>query len=246
MRATATRKVFTAERRAKEGHALPASPDGVSNGEILDAIERLGERLNGATAEPRADVGDDDPKIESATETANTELSEIRLQIAKMAKTIHQAKIEIAAIKHPLAEDDQMLVASNRLDSIVNATETATNDILDASEQVEDAIKRMVAVAPENAELLSLSEEAGGYLIKIMEACGFQDLTGQRIAKVVATLGLIEDRIVNIIAIWGADAFSEITAENQDGKPRGDGSVMHGPQDVGQGISQADIDALFD
>lgn len=244
MRATAKRKVFTAEIRADEIYALPASLDGVSNGEILDAIESLGERLNGTATEPRAEAGEGDAKIESAAEAANTELSEIRRQIAKMAKTIHQAKIEIAAIKHPLAEDDQMLAASNRLDSIVDATETATNDILDASEQVEDTIKRMVAVDPENTELLALSEEAGGYLIKIMEACGFQDLTGQRIAKVVATLGLIEDRVVNIIAIWGADAFSEIAAENE--KPQGDELVLHGPQDVGQGISQADIDALFD
>ena len=162
-----------------------------------------------------------------------------------MAKTIYQAKIEIAAIKHPLADDDQMVAATNQLDSIVNATETATNDILDASEQVEGVIERMVAVDRENGDLLSPSEEAGEHLIKIMEACGFQDLTGQQVTKVVATLRLIEDRIANIIAIWGADAFSEIAAENEEDKPQGDEPRPQGPQDVGQGISQADIDALF-
>ena len=51
-------------------------------------------------------------------------------------------------------------------------------------------------------------------VIKIFEACNFQDLTGQRITKVVATLKFIETHIVRMMEIWGGlEAFKDIEAE---------------------------------
>ena len=51
-------------------------------------------------------------------------------------------------------------------------------------------------------------------MIKIFEACNFQDLTGQRITKVVGTLKFIETHIVRMMEIWGGlEAFKDIEAE---------------------------------
>ena len=48
-----------------------------------------------------------------------------------MAQIIHHAKAEIAAIKHPLADGNEIIGASSALDAMVSATETAPGDILD-------------------------------------------------------------------------------------------------------------------
>jgi chemotaxis protein CheZ len=238
-------KVFTAERTELAESAPVADQSGVTNADLLQAIEQLRRQISGE-AEGDGSSGNAVGEIDEEIRAAQDNLDAIRSEIGQMANTIEKAKVEIAAIKHPLAEDDQMMVASNQMDSIVNATETATHTILGASEMVEDVIKRMVAVDPENSALLSLSEEAGGHLIRVMEACGFQDITGQRVTKVIKTLRFIEDRVASIIGIWGVDAFAGIAVENEDDKMTDEDALLQGPQDVGQGISQSDIDALFD
>lgn len=241
---TLVRRTYTAERRGGYGPAANGSK--VSNSDLLKAIGQL-QALVVAAADSDANGAfkAKEPAIE-APAAADPELDKVRTEIGQMAQTIERTKAEIAAIKHPLAQNDPVLTASSQLDAIVQATETATQDILDCTEQVEEVIKRMVAMDPENEELLNLSDEAGGHLIKIMEACGFQDITGQRVTKVGKTLGLIEQRIAAIIAIWGAEAFEAIPVEEPEPEPENDEALMSGPQLEGQGISQDDIDALFD
>ena len=60
----------------------------------------------------------------------------------------------------------------------------------------------------------ALAQDIQERVVKIFEACNFQDLTGQRITKVVATLKFIETHIVRMMEIWGGlDAFKDIEAE---------------------------------
>ena len=40
---------------------------------------------------------------------------------------------------------------------------------------------------------------------QIYEACSFQDITGQRITKVVTTLKAIEGKVAHIISTFGAE-----------------------------------------
>lgn len=255
MRNTSVKKVYTAEMSS--GKLRPT--DGkISNAQLLAAISQLQALvIASAEAETKADpapakpiVPAPEPEVVAQSEPEPSSFDEdiiaIRQQIGEMARTIDRTKLEIAAIKHPLAENDAVLNASSQLDAIVDATEVATQNILDATEQVEETIKRMVALFPDNAELIGLSEEAGGHLIRVMEACGFQDLTGQRVTKVVGTLRFIEERVGAVISIWGEEAFHDIPVETNSPDPEGDEVLMNGPQLEGQGISQADIDALFD
>jgi len=84
-------------------------------------------------------------------------------------------------------------------------------------------------------------------VIKIFEACNFQDLTGQRITKVVSTLQFIETHIVRMMEIWGGlEAFKDIEAE-QTSKREDDAGLLNGPKLAGETghASQDDIDALF-
>ncbi|MTI08689.1 protein phosphatase CheZ [Curvivirga aplysinae] len=173
---------------------------------------------------------------------------ELRLEVAQMVRTIAKAKNELAQIKHPSAEDDRLEQASSELDAIVMATETATNNILEATESIEKELTQIAALAHEDEDIVTLSDKIASHTTAIMEACNFQDITGQRITKVVTTMQFVEERIRSMIDIWGFDAFSELPVptdeSGEDVDP--DADLLAGPQMEGQGISQAEIDALFD
>src|SRR5258707_15431162 len=80
----------------------------------------------------------------------------------------------------------------------------------------------------------ALVADAQERVIKIFEACNFQDLTGQRITKVVGTLKFIETHIVRMMEIWGGlDAFRGIEAETI--APRhGDARPLNAPRIAGE------------
>jgi chemotaxis protein CheZ len=93
----------------------------------------------------------------------------------------------------------------------------------------------------------ALAADIQDRVIKIFEACNFQDLTGQRITKVVATLKFIETHIVRMMEIWGGlEAFKDIETEKIAVR-EGDTRLLNGPKidgDAGH-ASQDDIDSLF-
>ncbi len=214
---------------------------GVTNAEILEAIQDLGAKLTeggGGTADP---MMPDDEK------SALEEAKDVRIEIAQMVRSIGRAKAEIASIKHPLASegDDKVHRASSELDAIVLDTETATNKILAGNENIESAINKLNTTHHDDPDVQAMAEDVAFNVIEILEACNFQDITGQRITKVVNTLRYIEDRILAMISIWGVEAFSDLPVEVEDER-EGDDALMNGPAIANEGISQDDIDALFD
>jgi len=162
-----------------------------------------------------------------------------------MVRSIGKAKTELAAIKHPMVEDDRIKSASSELDEIVIATETATQDILRSTEHIGELLDEILARNPTDEKLFGLTEEAGQELVNIMESCSFQDITGQRVNKVVKTIQFIQDRILAMIGIWGADAFADLPVKEQE-ESTGDEALLSGPATGNEGLNQADIDALFD
>src|SRR5262249_27593828 len=94
---------------------------------------------------------------------------------------------------------------------------------------------------------LGIVSDIQDQVIKIFEACNFQDLTGQRITKVVATLQFIETHIIRMMEIWGGiDAFKDFAPEARSERDA-DGRLLNGPKlaDEAGHASQDDIDALF-
>ena len=99
-------------------------------------------------------------------------------------------------------------------------------------------------LAGQDAELANDIQEK---VLHIFEACNFQDLTGQRITKVINTLRFIEDRIIKMMDIWGGvDAIKQHAPAIIDTRV-GDARLLNGPKaldDEGH-ASQDDIDAMF-
>jgi chemotaxis protein CheZ len=128
---------------------------------------------------------------------------------------------------------------------VVESAERATQQILGAAEDIEDAANTLSA-SLKNQQEKALALDIQDSVLRIFEACNFQDLTGQRIAKVLTTLKFVEERIATMIEIWGGiDAFRTYaaTAEREIDRNK----MLHGPKlDGAEGhVSQDDVDAIF-
>ena len=162
-----------------------------------------------------------------------------------MAEIIHSAKAEIAALRPDEIQQTHLPAATDELDAIVGATEEATGVILDAVEKIE-------AIAPQAPP--EVAQELSNMVTRIYEACNFQDITGQRITKVVRTLKHIEAKVAGLVMAFGdemarANAAGP-AAEAKAEAPATSGTVdekdlLNGPQLPSNATSQADIDALF-
>jgi chemotaxis protein CheZ len=181
-----------------------------------------------------------------ASEPDRDDLELIRSQIEEMNEHIHKAKVQIASLRHPKAEDDRIVSATTELDAIVKDTEMATHTILESAEQIDDLAMTLKNSAP-NDFVADHVEQIAFLVTKVFESCNFQDITGQRINKVVRTLQFVEERVHNMILIWGEDAFADLPVpETEKVQKTEDSDLLNGPQLEGEGISQDDIDKLFD
>jgi chemotaxis protein CheZ len=165
---------------------------------------------------------------------------ELYSELDSLANYIHSAKAEIAQLRPDEVKDKYLSSASDELDAIVDATADATNSIMDATEMIEAV---MAEVEPE------LSEKLMDATTKIYEACTFQDITGQRITKVVNALKHIEEKIDALVEAFGPE-IEKYKAAHPDPEEEGpkeitDEDLLEGPQLEGQGKSQEDIDALL-
>ena len=109
-----------------------------------------------------------------------------------------------------------------------------------SSDEVRSATKDEAAVA--------LCEKISGKATAAIEACTFQDVTGQRVSKIVKSIQFVEDRINAITDLWGRSDIERLSNRFLDPneKEEATGEVLSGPQLSGSGISQDEIDKLFD
>jgi chemotaxis protein CheZ len=174
------------------------------------------------------------------------EAAKLKTELDIIQDAINQTKQEIATVHVTGFEGPEMARVTNELDAIVGGTQTATETILSNAEEI-DQLASTLAPRLKDEQSLALAQDMQERVIKIFEACNFQDLTGQRITKVVSTLKFIETHIVRMMEIWGGlEAFKGIEAEQMAAR-EGDAALLNGPKVAGEAghASQDDIDALF-
>ncbi|CAO3422575.1 protein phosphatase CheZ [Azospirillum doebereinerae] len=166
----------------------------------------------------------------------------LRRELMEMAASIEQARREVAALRPADGAGDKILSATNELDAIVISTERASFEILNAAERLMDLAGKLRAAGADPG----LCGEIDGEVNNIFTACSFQDLTGQRTSKVVNALRYIEQRVIAMINIWGEDGLAGMVAPEENTDTRPDAHLLNGPQLDGLGVSQADVDSMFD
>ena len=159
-------------------------------------------------------------------------------ELCGLKEIIDSARAELRAANVGDIKGRHIPSATDELDAIVKSTEGATMDIFSGCEEIERQMPNLTD-GPRTAI------QAG--VTKIYEACSFQDLTGQRISKIVRSLREIETKVSAILSVMHdrmGDLELHVSAGAGD-KRTGDSALMNGPQLPGQGISQSDIDKLL-
>jgi chemotaxis protein CheZ len=158
-------------------------------------------------------------------------------EIEELARTVANARAEIAAIGADEITENHIPSATDELDAIVAHTATATDSILECCEAIDTVIARLT---PEDAQIMQ------GVVTRIYEACSFQDITGQRITKIVGTLKTIEAKMAHIMEVFQP---GQVVAPKPDARREASvddpASLLNGPQLAAAAMDQSDIDALL-
>ena len=224
----APRKVFRIERTGalRPNNAVTEIDAPLHHAELLNEIAALRAMLTSAAMQQRSKV---ETPADAGAERLVSELSLIvgaidGSAIKATSATLPSDAPPITRIAHELAE-------------VANSTEQATQRVLAAAEEIDQVTKNLSAALSGKLEQ-GLVQDIQDHIIRIFEACNFQDLTGQRISKVLSILNFVEDHVARVLEDIARDA----AAARQDGS-----QYLHGPRlenDSGH-ISQTEIDKLF-
>jgi chemotaxis protein CheZ len=205
-------------------------------------VDHAGEILAQRLATIRARHPDSDPVmvadvVHAVLSTMSGDLSaqetSLLTEVEALGRTIASAKAEIAALRVDDITDNHIPFATDELDAIVEHTATATNAILTSCETLD-----AVAGSLEGEPAAKLQDAT----TQIYEACSFQDITGQRITKVVGTLKAIEIKVAQIVAAFGSSADR---ARTEEADIPAEAALLNGPQHPAVAMDQSDIDRLL-
>lgn len=158
-------------------------------------------------------------------------------ELRDIARYIMTMKSEIGALQANDLKSQRIPAAGRELDLIVQSTADATNTIMECAESI---------MAAEAKDLAAYKAFVDDKMILIFEACSFQDITGQRVAKVVETLRQIEKRVTRFAsAINATDASGFADEAERKRAERDQALLLNGPQDRKSAIDQNNVDELL-
>jgi chemotaxis protein CheZ len=166
------------------------------------------------------------------TMTVRLSATEAKLlnEIASLGQIIDQAKADVAGVSLDSIRGSHIPIATGELGAIVEHTALATDSILESCEvldRLSTSLDRAHAAILQNA------------ITQIYEACSFQDITGQRITKVVKALQAIEGKVLELA---GGESTDIVLHPDVSGKPD---SLLNGPGLPAEAMDQDDIDKLL-
>lgn len=168
----------------------------------------------------------------------------LQAEVLNLIQYIHRLRTEIAGIAQEKGDQTTFDSMADRLDAIVESTAQATDTILAAMEEVDGFVEQLRG-HPDPAGIDRICDALNEKSMVVMEACSFQDLTGQRINKVVGSMKFVEERVNAMAELCGREEVQALADEWDLPEKIDDGVALDGPQRAGEGISQDDIDKLF-
>ncbi len=196
--------------------------------EIIDVVEKVMDSVAAARPGNGKDFKQD------------VEEKDFKQDIKELADYITVARDEIKSLKPNEINSVYLPVAHDELGAVVGATEHATLSIFEAVESIQDLVPRM------DPDMAATVADA---VTRVYEACSFQDITGQRVSKVVKALQRIEVKVTDLLKTFGEDPGTR-TAKNKASPiiidPTGpDADLLKGPQMLKESNTQAEIDAIL-
>jgi chemotaxis protein CheZ len=208
-------QLATAEHRARP-QAPPQAPPHV---QILSELAAVRALLTGAP-----------PRPASAAAMPAGDIGELASALRQIRAAFAAADGDGAGDNGSAASPAAEVRIASELEAVLTASEQATLKILGAAEDIDQAANNLSAALKAELEQ-GLAQDIRDRVVQIFEACNYQDLTSQRVAKVMAALERIEQQLGRM-----TDELTRMTTP-----------PMHGPSlpdDRGH-LSQAEIDAML-
>jgi len=173
----------------------------------------------------------------------------IHQEFVYIADYIARTRTEISKLRPNDIKEQRIPTAGAELEAVVTDTERATETIMLEAET-------LLGTRPD--DVAAYKAQVDEAMMRIIEACSFQDLSGQRVSKVVESLRHVEKRVSRFAATMGVhDAEAdedEIAEADRKKKLHLNGPAIGGPevkQDmvdemIASDLDQNAIDALFD
>jgi chemotaxis protein CheZ len=234
------RKVFRIEQQMGPTAAAGAA---IGNGaiptshcdEILAELKALHDLVERRMAAATPEIGQRDA----------ADRRRYKVEAADLRDSMNRVNREIVALHAAVFTGPAPSRVSRELGAAADGAERATQSILDAAESIEDAARNLSASLKRKQEQ-ALALDIQDHVLRIFEACNFQDLGGQRLAKVDAAMKALEERFAHILEIVRDSEASQDDCAAADGQ----GApvvALHGPKldhDHGH-ASQEEVDKLL-
>ena len=194
--------------------ALPrtARTGALQHREFMTELQALRELIG-----PRAGVDRD------ALERARAQIAEAQAfqhELGLIYAAVERTRNEMSALGAEVPGGEQTARARRELAAIVGGTEQATQSILQAAEAIDQAANTLTA-SVKGSHDQGLAHDIQDRVVQIFEACNFQDLTGQRVAHVMATLKFVEEHVARLLTIWhGIEQFKPVVFGEEAGGDR--------------------------
>ena len=191
-------------------------------------------------------------------------------ELGELAKFINETKKSLRSFDAAKIAEEDLPAASDQLEGIVESTEDATNQILTATEKMlEDmekvprGIEKLTSIRFSKGskgaalrdevveELQSLYMGTSSCLLEVMSACNFQDLTGQRIQKIIGLVQGIESKVMKMILSFNirrhekAGVYDEMMVKEKEMLAKLEECELKGPQRKAEAVKQEDVDNLL-
>lgn len=190
----------------------------------------------------KADIGRDkvvkiiNSVIEKVEAAEDVSRENIYLELKALHDLIEVTRKEISASRASDISGTHIPDATDELDAVVEATEVATGTIMDSCEALTAYADQLDS---------SHKDYVLSQVTKILEACSFQDITGQRITKVVRSIKQIDEKISALMNVL-EDKIPGLPNSPFVDTREGDAKLLNGPQMVDKAITQSDIDKLLE
>jgi chemotaxis protein CheZ len=199
--------------------------------------------LAAAYAEHRRETAPPRPKTKTADHTPPRDVSDrdhLKAELLLIRDAIARNRRDLGKMIGS-GDERHMTRATDELGAAIDGMETATQKILHSVEVIDDNAKALTASIKDEYKR-GLAQDIQEHVLRIYESCNFQDIAGQRIGKVMATLAAVEEQVAEIMA-----RYDGLVPEKTVARPSYERGLLNGPKldkDVGH-ASQHDIDKMF-
>lgn len=174
--------------------------------------------------------------LEKVSKAEEVSRDAIYHELIDLQHIIEELRRDVGSVGGSAINGKDIPDATDELEAVVEATAAASGTIMDACDVMSEIAGN---VGGDHGD--AITEQ----VTKIFEACTFQDITGQRISKVVKTLKNIEGKVEHLVGLLGEKLPAMNVVDHKEPEVTGDEALLNGPQLPGNAISQDDIDRLL-